>query len=168
MTVDLAAWTREQIDTAEKAALAIPGSLRTVSWSDPGPWVIAGNPGGPSHTVIARIRDGIDMPIAETLAHHIALQDPAVVLRRCAADRALLDDLTAERHHVNDGDCWYTCAAATEHRDGGETCDDERRGGPCDCGRDTRVQRRVRLLAEGWGWTQEPADPGSTAQPAHP
>jgi hypothetical protein len=93
---------------------------------------------------------------AETAtAGHIALHDPASVLRRVAADRALLADLQGERHLVVDGDCWYTCTAATEDGDGGENCDDERRGNPCDCGRDTRVERRVLLLAEAWGWTEE-------------
>ncbi|WP_445520419.1 DUF6221 family protein [Streptomyces sp. NEAU-174] len=84
---------------------------------------------------------------------HIALNDPSVVLRRCAADRKLIADITAERHLVVE-DCWYTCAAATEERDNGETCDDERRGNPCDCGRDTRVERRLRIIAEGYGWTE--------------
>jgi hypothetical protein len=64
------------------------------------------------------------------------------------AKLVLIDDLLAERHEVVDGDCWYTCAAATEEADGGQTCDDGRRGGPCDCGRDTRVNRRLRILAQ--------------------
>lgn len=97
---------------------------------------------------------GEGLPTEEQQAH-IVRNGPAAVLRRIAADRKLLDDLLAERHHVNEGDCWYTCAAATEEADGGETCDDKRRGKPCDCGRDMRVARRVRLLAEAWGWTEE-------------
>lgn len=64
------------------------------------------------------------------------------------AKLALVDDLLAERHEVVDGDCWYTCAAATGERDGGETCDDNRLGGPCDCGRDARVNRRLAILAQ--------------------
>lgn len=64
------------------------------------------------------------------------------------AKLALLADLTSERHEVVDGDCWYTCAAATEEQDGGETCDDNRRGNPCDCGRDARITRRLRILAQ--------------------
>lgn len=73
--------------------------------------------------------------------------DPFVVAD-LDAKLALLDDLTSERHEVVDGDCWYTCAAATEERDGGESCDDDRRGGPCDCGRDARVNRRLAILAQ--------------------
>jgi hypothetical protein len=88
------------------------------------------------------------------LTGHIQNNSPAAVLRRIAAERKLIADLLAERHFVNDGDCWYTCRAATEERDGGENCNDTERGKPCDCGRDTRVNRRLRLLAEGWGWTR--------------
>lgn len=62
------------------------------------------------------------------------------------AKLALLEDLLAERHDVVE-DCWYTCAAATEERDGGETCNEGRQGGPCDCGRDARVNRRLLILA---------------------
>lgn len=87
-------------------------------------------------------------------ARHIVRHDPASVLRRIAADRKLLADLLAECHRVNEEDPWYTCPAATEERDGGE-CMDEDRKGPCDCGRDARVQRRVRLLVEGYGWKDD-------------
>ncbi|MFF5642963.1 DUF6221 family protein [[Kitasatospora] papulosa] len=79
-------------------------------------------------------------------AHHIATNDPVHVITDIDAKLALLDDLLAERHNVIE-DCWYTCAAATEERDGGESCDEDRQGGPCDCGRDARVNRRLRLLA---------------------
>lgn len=78
---------------------------------------------------------------------HIAANDPNDVIADCDAKLALIDDLLAERHEVVDGDCWYTCAAATEERDGGETCDDNRLGNPCDCGRDARVNRRLLILA---------------------
>jgi hypothetical protein len=96
----------------------------------------------------------LDAELLWDLIPHMALHDPAAVLRRIAAERKLIADLLAERHFVNDGDCWYTCRAATEERDGGENCNDTERGKPCDCGRDTRVNRRLRLLAEGWGWTR--------------
>lgn len=64
-----------------------------------------------------------------------------------ASKRMLIADLLSERHEVVDADCWYTCAAATEERDGGECCDDGRRGEECDCGRDERVYRRLKYLA---------------------
>ncbi|MCC9307711.1 DUF6221 family protein [Kitasatospora sp. RB6PN24] len=85
-------------------------------------------------------------------AQHIALHDPAAVLRRVASERELLADLLAERHLVVE-DPWYSCSVATEERDGGECRDGGRLGGPCDCGRDERVERRVLLLAEAWDWT---------------
>jgi hypothetical protein len=63
--------------------------------------------------------------------------------------RALTDDLLEEKHLVVT-DCWYTCAAATEEREGETTCNDDVRGGPCDCGRDGSVAHRLRLLADIW------------------
>ena len=72
--------------------------------------------------------------------------EPGGVIADCDAKLALVDDLLAERHQVVE-DCWYTCAAATEERDGGETCNEADSGKPCNCGRDTRVARRLQLLA---------------------
>jgi hypothetical protein len=79
---------------------------------------------------------------------------PASVLRRCAVDRRLLTDLLAEKHTVCD-DSWYHCVAAdgTGDRD----CTQ-----PCDCGRDERVERRMRLLAEAYGYDEEPITDQST------
>lgn len=96
----------------------------------------------------------LDAELPWNLIPHMARHDPAATLRRIAADRKLIADLLAEPHEVVEGDCWYTCAAATEKHDGGTTCDDTRLGKPCDCGRDARVERRVCLIAEGWGWTE--------------
>src|SRR3569623_604291 len=50
------------------------------------------------------------------------------------AKREIVDVVAGWTHSVNREDCWYTCAAATEDVDGGECCDDERRGKACDCG----------------------------------
>jgi len=59
----------------------------------------------------------------------------------------LIAELLAEKHQACE-DSWYNCSAADEYgkRNGNQECD---------CGRDARVERRVRLLAEGWGWTEE-------------
>lgn len=84
----------------------------------------------------------------EADATHIALNNPAAVLALVAGIRAVVADITAEKHEVVE-DCWYTCGAATEDRDGGETCDD-RRGPECDCGRDARVDRRLSIIASIW------------------
>ncbi len=87
--------------------------------------------------------------VVQTSGTGVALtvnRDPAPAFAWCDAVDALVDDIQAETHEVVDGDCWYTCAAATEERDGGETC---REGLPavCDCGRDRRVERRLRRVA---------------------
>ncbi|MGW0837507.1 DUF6221 family protein [Streptomyces prunicolor] len=77
---------------------------------------------------------------------HIAEWDPARVLREIGSKRQLLADVLAETHTVVE-DCWYTCPAATEEHDGGQTCYDASEGKPCNCGRDARVARRLQLLA---------------------
>lgn len=67
------------------------------------------------------------------------------VLAEVDAKRRILSLVLGERHTtVEDG--WYSCGAATEERDGGE-CYDEGRVGSCDCGRDRKVDRMLRLLA---------------------
>ncbi len=91
-------------------------------------------------------------------ARHIARHSPVAVLRQIAADRELLDDLLAETHHVLHEDSWYRCSAANR---AGERYNDQR----CDCGRDDRVERRVRLLAEGWGWTEARSAPECMCTP---
>jgi hypothetical protein len=82
----------------------------------------------------------------EAAARHIARHNPTRVLAEVEAKRQLLADALAEKHTVVE-DCWYTCPAATEERDGGETCNDADSGKPCNCGRDARVEQRLRLLA---------------------
>ncbi|MFJ9847519.1 DUF6221 family protein [Kitasatospora sp. NPDC101155] len=150
---DVVAWLREELDrieqTAQAAALA-DGPVWTHNLGDR--WLV----------------EGMDGPViydegspTDEQAQHIALWDPQAVLRRVTADRQLLDDLLSERHTVVE-DCWYTCPAATEEHDGGDCCDDDRRGGACNCGRDARVERRVRLLAEGYGWGRH--HPGACCQ----
>jgi hypothetical protein len=72
------------------------------------------------------------------LADHIALHDPAAVLRRVAADRKIL---------AEHADMWGGCAVCVDRRN-----PDPRQWGivvwPC---------RTVLLLAEAWGWEGEPA-----------
>jgi hypothetical protein len=138
-------WLREAMDA--EAALAERAAARHTVWP------LAGARRRYEAAATGQFDDP-DLYAGLTL---IEAYSPQRVLRRIAAARQLLDDLLAEKHEVVEGDCWYTCAAATEEHDGGETCDDDRRGTPCDCGRDARVQRRVRLLAEGWEWTEETA-----------
>ncbi|SES03643.1 DUF6221 family protein [Streptomyces qinglanensis] len=125
---------------AEQRALALAAS--------PGPW----QPNAEHDEVIAI--DGITVAEGFALSgrqlratvDHLAAHDPTAVIADLDAKLALVADLDAERHAVVE-DCWYTCAAATEERDGGETCDESRLGGPCDCGRDARIDRRLEILA---------------------
>lgn len=142
MNADPLAFLRDAMDEAEAVAQAImwDGSGNKLTWELAASATI--DVGGDDFGTGDR-----------TIANHVVAHDPATVLRRIAADRKLLADLLAEKHQVVDGDCWYTCTAATEEHDGGENCDDNRHGDPCDCGRDTRVHRRIQILAESYGWT---------------
>lgn len=125
---------------------------------DPGPWTAEVNeearPDGAGIVLAATGHTLWDCEGADSLcmtgpsAQHAARHNPTRVLADIAAKRALLDDLLAEHHRVVDGDCWYTCPAATEQREGDTNCDDDRRGGPCDCGLDERTERRLRILAQ--------------------
>lgn len=142
MTDGLVAFLRARVDEDESAALGAKGDTS-------GRWQ---QDDGPPEDIVLYDKSG---KLTMGQARHIARHDPARVLADVAAKRALLADFLAERHYVNDGDCWYTCAAATEERDGGEVCDDSRLGGSCDCGRDERLQRRLHLLALPYA-----ADPG--------
>lgn len=135
---DIADFLRARI--AERRALAEAAS--------PGPW----HANEEADEVLAvdgiTVADGFALSGRQLRAtvQHIAANDPNDVIADCDAKLALIDDLLAERHEVV-GDCWYTCAAATEEHDGGETCNDDWRGRPCNCGRDARVNRRLAILA---------------------
>ncbi|MBU5946776.1 DUF6221 family protein [Streptomyces sp. PAM3C] len=104
---ELVRWLGVQLDEDERIARAVPADLGH-SWSDPGPWVMAGNGGGGREAEVAKAADGLDTQLAEHVAHHIAYHDPARVLREVAAKRQiierctrvqglLLDDFSAER-----------------------------------------------------------------------
>lgn len=75
----------------------------------------------------------------DQLREFIAANDPTAVLARVAAERAVLD----EHANVNDGDCG--------------TCVDGRWGYPTHGGSSPQRWpcRTVRLLAAGWGWTED-------------
>jgi hypothetical protein len=91
-----------------------------------------------------------DFDTCKADAAHIAANDPAHVLRLCIGLRVVVAEVESWKHEVCD-DGWYTCAAATEEREGEECIDDSRRGGPCDCGRDIRADRTLAALAAAWG-----------------
>jgi hypothetical protein len=89
------------------------------------------------------------------VAAHIARNDPARVLRHVKATRDLVAAILAEGHDYVDGDPWFSCSQATEpgedDSEPGSACaDDERRGKPCDCGRDSRAARLLGIIAGEW------------------
>lgn len=87
-------------------------------------------------------------------ADHIARHDPARELREVAAKRDLIAAILAEPHAYIPGDEFYSCAQAEdpdpapgEGGPGSGCSDPDRAGGPCDCGRDARAERLLRILA---------------------
>ncbi|MEU4804327.1 DUF6221 family protein [Actinosynnema sp. NPDC023587] len=89
----------------------------------------------------------------------VAGQDPAAVLRRCAADRKLVAEVASWRHTYIEEDTWYSCAVAVDPEDpeqrpgGGSAKPDDTRPDTCDCGLEGRRLRILRPLAEGYGIT---------------
>jgi hypothetical protein len=88
---------------------------------------------------------------------YITRNDPARVLRRVKATRDLVAAILAEGHAVIPGDEFYSCAQAVdpdpapgEGGPGSGCWDDQRRGKPCDCGRDMRVARLLGIIASEW------------------
>ena len=78
-------------------------------------------------------------------ARHAANWQPERALAEIRSKRAMLDSIVGERHAVVE-DGWYTCPAATEEQDGGACYDEDREGGPCDCGRDSRVAQQLWIM----------------------
>jgi len=103
--------------------------------------------------------DSVQLRIQATdgaTAIHAARQDPARTLRRVKAVRDLVAAILAEQHDYIPGDEYYSCSQAIDPYPGesgepGSGCsDDERRGEPCDCGRDARVARLLGIIAGEW------------------
>lgn len=88
---DLRTWISQQIDKAEAVARA----------ATPGPWITPDHDDQIGMLEVrtaheADIMIGYVADVATADAHHIALNDPAAVLRRCTADRKIL-----ARHNVD-------------------------------------------------------------------
>lgn len=82
---DLITWLRAQLDKDERMAQAVPGSGTWRAYAEGGDdgWAVETEPDGdPSATIGGR-----------AMARHIARWDPATVLRRIEADRAVLKHL---------------------------------------------------------------------------
>lgn len=93
---------------------------------------------------------------AQGAAGHIARHDPARVLREVTAKRAILAEILSWEHAYVDGDSWLSCAQATSPSWGGDSedaepgsgcADEDRAGGPCDCGLDRRRATMLHVLA---------------------
>ena len=88
-------------------------------------------------------------------AAHIVRHDPASTLRESATMRELIATILKEAHEYIPGDEFYSCSQAvdpySDDKEPGSGCtDDDRRGDPCDCGRDLRVERLLRIIATRW------------------
>lgn len=123
---DLHGWITQQIDRranlAERAA-----HYGRPDWPQP---------------ATAVVDTGEDWPItteAGPIAEHISDNDPAAVLRRCAADRKILE------HHAPAGGNWepYSCLGCGDDREYGAFVDHTN-----DC-------PTLQALAEGYGLTEE-------------
>lgn len=141
-------WLRGALDAAQSAAEAAAADTGSADWEYQSRGQLYAK--GPTGFMVATgSQDFLEPERGRFMATH----DPTAVLRRIAADRRMLDDLIAEQHDRNLDDGWYSCGALTDPDVEG-VCLDETRLGKCDCGRDARVERRARLLAEGYGWTE--------------
>lgn len=84
--MDLHAWITKQVDRAEETARAVED--RSAPWD--GQWMADGNSAVRTvngHVLFYRHGSG---PLKPGLADHVALHDPAAILRRCEADRRIL------------------------------------------------------------------------------
>jgi len=132
---DLHGWITQQIDHVEETARAVED--RSAPWD--GQWMADGN--SAVRTVNGHVlfyRHGPD-PLKPGLADHVALHDPAAVLRRCGADRKILEV------HAPAGTKWdpYACNGCGVDSEYGHEV-----GHTNDC-------ETLLALAEGYGLTPE-------------
>jgi hypothetical protein len=113
--------------------------------------------------LLVKDRDGVfDTEVAavsdyryDDVLIHAARHDPARERRDIKAKRDLMSAILAERHDYNPSDEYYSCSQAVGDDPDpnvslarGSGCSDpDRAGQPCDCGRDARVERLLRILA---------------------
>lgn len=131
---DLVQWLRSQLDEDERIARAASDNATTGDQWDAK--LYGDDP--ESQDAWGQLPFEED-PTPWVCVRHAARHNPAQVLAKVEAKRALLDDLLSDPHvDVEDG--FYSCAVVAR-------ADRNRFGGPCDCGRDGRLLRRLRLLA---------------------
>jgi hypothetical protein len=82
------------------------------------------------------------------------MSDPASVLSDVSQTRSLVAEILSWPHDYNDSDPYYSCSQAVEPGDDtappGSGCTNENAGKPCDCGRDARVLRMLKIIAGRW------------------
>ncbi|WP_329215253.1 DUF6221 family protein [Streptomyces sp. NBC_01485] len=103
--MDLHAWITQQVDRVEETARAVED--RSAPWD--GLWMADGNRAVRTvngHVLFYRHKSS---PLKPGLADHVALNDPAAVLRRCEADRRIL-----ARHRLDPGAAGTDRAAACD------------------------------------------------------
>ena len=176
MIEDLAARVLAAIEEAEQIARASGGGDRLlprgVSWRRE-PMTIAAYHPGWSHRVVGGYDSAVVDEAHETVARHIAHNDPATVLRRCAADRKLVEYVRGWQHDYNDDDAWFSCAQAVlpeqwrssdpeDARPGSGCSNEDRAGGPCDCATGAHLQRVLTALAAGYGVVVAAANPDAS------
>ena len=167
MTSDMLSWLRHQIEHRKTLAEAATKSRRTGAPSNPqlledgGHWtytdgddcVKSAPPGQPSNYGVVGASCGCCTREAEgrpvDLAH-IAANDPADTIARCAAELAELDAIEAIPHQRVIDDEWFSCSQARDEYGALSCYNDDRKGGPCDCGRDAFVDRMTRAKAYGY------------------
>ena len=126
---DILAWLETAITAREDLARAAADEEQDASWSDGGEYGESVYTGGVASAVVA----GPWGHLPDATRKYIAANDPASVLRRCAADRKLLE-LHAQDSLPNgiDLDECRTCGGVNE---------------PWPC-------PTLLTLAEGYGWTE--------------
>jgi len=118
------------LDEDEAAAKAAAGEV----WEYRDSWVWAES---------FEVADVFGIPDTDETGIHIARHDPSRTLRDVQAKRDLAAAILREPHTFIPGDEYYSCSQAV---DGSGCSDPDRAGQPCDCGRDARVERLLRIL----------------------
>lgn len=133
-------WLRDAMDSAERIAHAACWDDQSDVWTARPPQASYER-----YTVVDYLDDGVvvvtpENADADGVGQHVALNDPAAVLRRIAADRQVLDlhaPVTVE--YEDDSPSTLACRTCGSHFEYPKRW-------PC---------TTLRLLAEGYGWTHE-------------
>lgn len=146
---DILAYLDSAITAREKLARAAADAVGGERWDGADREVVFDLPGGDT------VADGVmrgDMyeSMKQQASDHIALNDPASVLRRCAADRKILElhQGVADHGRFSEPECPADCDGQHDGPPVCMACRDyagDPLASPC---------FTVRFLAEGYGWTE--------------